>query len=109
MESTNSSFASDLGQVIIDKLLCDGYALNKWISVEDALPELNTNVLVYAVGKKDCFEDQIAITRFTDTIWFGHEIKTEPYWKDPWQYFHSDYEITHWIPLPEPPEREVQE
>ena len=99
----------DISEIVdkaIDSLIEKGWKPESWISVNDALPELEKNVLIYAVGKEKCYESKITITRRTDVIWFGHEVKTEPYWKDPWQYFGSDYEITHWMPLPEPPEKE---
>lgn len=76
----------------------------KWISVKDRLPELNQDVLVYAVGKIDGFvgETDIEIcNRYIQRIFPsspGVEI-----WSSPRQYFHTDYEITHWMPLPEPP------
>lgn len=84
--------------------IMDAPAVNRWISCSDGMPELNTDVLVYATRKDGCGEDVIVITQYVDYIWFGHRIECEPYWRDPVQYFHSDYEITHWVPLPEPPE-----
>jgi hypothetical protein len=75
-----------------------------WISVNDRLPELNQDVLVYAVGKIDGFIEKHAIeicNRFIQRIFPsspGQEM-----WSSPYQYFHTDYEITHWMPLPEPP------
>lgn len=73
----------------------------EWISVDDRLPERNTRVLVYAQGKEDGFEGEyvITITSYTDNL-FGYNISG---WVEPWQYFFVSYEITHWMPLPEPP------
>lgn len=73
----------------------------KWISVEDRLPERNTRVLVYAQEKEDGFEGKYVITiaSYTDNL-FGYDISG---WVEPWQYFFASYEITHWMPLPEPP------
>ena len=82
-----------------------------WVSVEERLPEVDVNVLVYAIGKIDGFigETVIALTRMSDTNWLNHHEKVDkPYWLDPWQYFLTDYRITHWMPLPEPPQ-EVQD
>ena len=82
-----------------------------WVSVEERLPEVDVNVLVYAIGKIDGFigETVIALTSMSDTNWLNrHEKVDKPYWLDPWQYFLTDYRITHWMPLPEPPQ-EVQE
>ena len=89
----------------------DGMALPKkqkqetqWISVKDRFPELGKDVLVYAVGKIDGFigEREIAICkRYTMRV-FPSAPEHET-WSSPWRYFHTDYEITHWMPLPEPP------
>ena len=77
---------------------------SEWISVNDRLPELNQDVLVYAVGKIDGFIGEHVVEkckRFTQ-----HMLPSSPgreIWSSPYQYFHTDYEITHWMPLPEPP------
>ena len=77
--------------------------VNRWIPCSERMPEIDTDVLVYAVRKDGLGDAVTTITKYINYIWFVHKVDTEPYWKDPWQYFHSDYEITHWIPLPEPP------
>lgn len=79
----------------------------RWIPVTERLPELNTEVLVYAVGKIDGFigESAIEITnRFIFRLFPSSE-GTET-WSAPRQYFLTDYEITHWMPLPESPKEE---
>ena len=79
-----------------------------WISVKDSLPEANIDVLVYAVGKENTFSSKKkkvkAITSMSNTNIFDSSIKHEKYWRQPWQYFLEDYEITHWRYLPEDPE-----
>ena len=77
---------------------------NQWISIDEKLPEIGQDVLIHYVRKSDPSNDGITITKRVDYIWFGHTVPTEPYWKDPWQYFHSDYNITHWMSLPKKPE-----
>ena len=80
----------------------------RWISVEERLPELDENVLVYAVGKEEeGFGGEHAtaichryVLRLFPTL-LGNEV-----WSEPWRYFHTDYEITHWMPMPEPPKEE---
>lgn len=77
---------------------------DRWISVEERLPELNTSVLVHGIGNTDGFwgEQVTAISkRFLFKIFPSSE--GEETWSSPWQYFHTDYKITHWMPLPEPP------
>ena len=75
-----------------------------WISVKDRLPELGQEVLVYAAGKIDGFigEHVYALcNRFVQRLFPsspGYER-----WSSPWEYFHTDYEITHWMLMPDPP------
>ena len=91
-------------EMIMARLKCDD---NGWISVKDALPELKKDVLVYAVGKEVGgmkFSNVTCITCYTNILWIGHAIETDPYWKSPWQYFNSDYDVKFWQYLPEPPE-----
>lgn len=60
----------------------------KWISVEERLPEEGVSVLIYGFGCMD-------IGWIIDTGWRSEYI--------------SDYdkgEITHWMPMPEPPKEE---
>jgi hypothetical protein len=78
----------------------------RWHRVEERLPNVDEKVLVFAVGKLDGFigDTVIALTSMSDTNWLNHHEKVDkPYWLDPWQYFLTDYRITHWMPLPEPP------
>ena len=71
----------------IEELLA---AVPHWISVKERLPEENKNYLVYGVflplGVK-----AMDMNRFDGTKWLTS----------------ADVEITHWMPLPEPP-KEVE-
>jgi len=85
-------------------------AASPWRRVEDELPNVDEKVLVFAVGKLDGFvgDTVIALTSMSDTNWLNHHEKVDkPYWLDPWQYFLTDYRITHWMPLPEPPKEDA--
>ena len=77
-----------------------------WISVEERMPALDTEVLVFAVGLPEWgFEGKTTMAiahRFIYRFWSGGKEHEE--WSTPWEYFHKDYKITHWMPLPEPPE-----
>jgi len=79
----------------------------RWIPVTERLPEVGEDVLVYAVGKSDDFSSVIAIA---DRIIFRLFPSSEGVetWSSPWQYFMTNYEITHWMPLPEPPKEEKE-
>lgn len=79
----------------------------EWIPTIERLPELNQEVLVYAVGKIDGFigSSVYALTERFLFKFFPSSEGTEE-WRSPWEYFMEDYEITHWMPLPEPPKEE---
>lgn len=82
--------------------------MDKWIDIKEHLPAIGQRVLVFAVGKKEAgFEGETAtaITSMGNTNLFNCNLETKPYWHQPWQYFLTDYEITHWMPLPGPPEK----
>ena len=60
---------------------------NSWISVEDRLPDEDDKCLV----------------------WNGHHIFVAIYWGDGvWKFDSYACEITHWMPLPEPPKEDNQ-
>ena len=89
----------------------------EWISVKDQLPEPGEIVLVHQIYSWQRFEDGVAVT-------VGRLRPTEngrvPYWE--FQYYRPDSRdgtfmdngiicpgsqyVTHWMPLPEPPEEE---
>lgn len=77
----------------------------EWISIEDRLPELDEDVLIYAIGKsKDFLGDSVI------AISCQYEFKCFPWsksgtiiWCSPFEYFDTNYEVTHWMPLPNPP------
>ena len=79
--------------------------MGEWISVNKRLPDVDERVIVFGVGKMDGFigDTIIAITSMSDRNPLATHIKCEKHWRSPWQYFLTDYEITHWMPLPEPP------
>lgn len=73
----------------------------KWISVAERLPEDDAEVLTHAV---DCNGGSaFAITSYTHHM-HGYNIEG---WCSPWQHFHNYYIVTHWMPLPVPPEYEI--
>lgn len=73
----------------------------KWIPMTERLPEKDIEVLVFAEGKIEGFfgDTAIAISKRYDLKIFTDSEGVEV-WQSPWQYFLTDYEITHWMPLP---------
>ena len=84
--------------------------MEEWVNVKDKLPELKQRVLVYAVGKIDGFIGTNVIEICERYV--QHMFPSSPgeeVWSSPYQYFHTDYEITYWMPLPEPPKESSKE
>ena len=80
-------------------------ALPKWIPVSERLPEVGT----YIIAGRMKYDYEKEYTHFVDVAYFG------PRWNDAdysWQTFNDwfegqqEFEITHWMPLPEPPKEE---
>ena len=65
-----------------------------WISVDERLPDISSDVLIYCNG-----------THIAFLSWeFDHDSETEFYvWQIHDGHFDLD-QVTHWQPLPEPPE-----
>ena len=80
--------------------------MSDWIKCEEKLPKISKDVLVYALNKLNG-PPIICITRLSDVSLINTELKTTPYWVNPFQYFTSNYTITHWMDLPEPPKDEI--
>jgi hypothetical protein len=76
----------DKGLRIARKLVAHAPAVNRWIPVEDALPEENVRCIVYTEG------GGYGISRR-----MGRNLEK-------WNCF--GLQVTHWMPLPEPPEKE---
>jgi hypothetical protein len=75
----------------------------KWISVDDRMPEDETPVLIVRNGEIRIGEIRWEHPSFEDTY------EAFRYWDDPYDDGQSweNFEITHWMPLPELPEISV--
>lgn len=70
--------------------------MSEWVSVKDRLPETDDMVLVLASGKPReniTLVDAFELAEYDPEGW---SLETYPEW--------MDAKVTHWMPLPEPPE-----
>lgn len=65
--------------------------MNNWISVKERMPEVKTDVL--------------AIDSVGDYFLAAVDQSDGKTWRDEW-FAVIEFPITHWMPLPEPPEEE---
>ena len=79
---------------------------HSWIPVAERLPEIGT----YIIAGRMKYDYEKTYTHFVDVAYFG------PRWNDvdySWQTFNDwfegqqEFEITHWMPLPESPKEET--
>ena len=75
-------------------------AASQWISVKDRLPEEDIAVLVYGQVLNDP----------PDVIGVRRRYNGDQEWKYTWEsedgFIYREDDVTHWMPLPEPPKEE---
>ena len=69
----------------------------QWVSVEDRLPERNGEYIVTACDEGEPYDE---------IIWNDTVVVCAEYYKGcwTWEEYSLDGIVTHWMPLPEPPE-----
>ena len=84
------------------KTILDLPSAQRWIPVTERLPEEDREVLIsyrYKKGEGDTSHINIGITTY-GTMYTGlTKIKD---CRPPFEYFHLNYEVIAWMPLPEP-------
>ena len=80
-------------EVIADNMIANGVTVQEWIPVEDELPEVGGYVV--CIAKRNPFSRFMPmVARIEKNGWVNP--MTEQYIS----------EVTHWMPLPEPPEED---
>lgn len=77
----------------------------EWIPVTERLPEEDKEVLIsyrYKEGEGDTSHADIDITTYGQMYFGGNKVGNNKHWRAPFEYFHSNYEVIAWMPLPEP-------
>lgn len=77
----------------------------QWISVTERLPEEDVEVLItyrYKEGEGDTSHAHIDITTYGQMYFGGNKVGDHKHWRQPFEYFTSNYEVVAWMPLPEP-------
>ena len=96
----------DIEQAQLDKAYEMGKAdALRWIPCSERLPEEDTEVLIsyrYKEGEGDTDHVNIDITSYGTVCFGGREIHTLKEWRQPFDYFHANYEVIAWMPLPTP-------
>ena len=82
-----------LAENIADDLIANGVTVQEWISVKDRLPEEKGRYLT--ANKR--FGDKIVVF----DLWFGGG-----FWYVDEEDNVFDFEVTHWMPMPNPPKGE---
>ena len=110
MDPETGSFSEWLAEYLVEHLPTLTPP-NEWVSVDERLPEYNpgTGAKSYWVAKKDNAGNwQMKVAQYCD---YGYamtmDAETEVTWRD-WD-FTKIANVTHWMSLPEPPDRRLPE
>lgn len=106
--SEGSQFLSDAGRELqfykdVVEMLDKGCRKQEWVSVDDRLPEIAGK---YLISRKTVYGNLINIVWY-DTNYNGGNDDMKG--KSVWYMFDSDWgdyeipDVTHWMPLPQPP------
>ena len=77
----------------------------QWIPCSERLPEEDVEVLItyrYKEGEGDTSHADIDITTYGQMYFGGNKVGNHKHWRQPFEYFESNYEVVAWMPLPEP-------
>ena len=92
-----------------DHLVANGVTVQEWISVKDRLPEKDGYYLVWKAWGTHRWHEVLSFAKDGRKV-DKYDFKRE--WKNVWYKYDSEYgyitidSVTHWMPLPQPPEGE---
>ena len=95
MKSENLSCDIARNMFVVDFMMANGVTVQEWISVEDRLPE--DGEYVVCIAKRNPFSRFMPIVARIEKNGWANPI-TEQYIS----------EVTHWIPMPQPPKGGMQ-
>ena len=96
-------------EAAVDYLIANGVTVQKWIPVTERLPEADGDYLVFERGY---IVPAIRVLSFAKD---GRKVDKYDFyrgWKNVWYRYDSEWghltidDVTHWMPLPEPPKGE---
>ena len=85
-------WGSNTSEEIADHLINNGVTVQEWISVDDRLPEDDSDVLAYL---RIVEGSRICQANYANGMWFDWIFNTP-----------VTESITHWMPMPQPPKGE---
>lgn len=71
-------------------------SVNRWIPCSERMPEEGQDVIIYIAKGWDITPIQVAHIQYDSTLWEFSD----------GEFYPSKNEVSHWMPLPEPPEEE---
>ena len=93
---------------IADCLVINGVTVQEWVSVKDRLPEEDGKYLVF---EQNNGRTNTSILRFAKDARKVDRYDFKSRWENAWYEYDSEWghytvdSVTHWMPLPEPPQK----
>lgn len=77
--------------------------MTDWISVDERLPEVGQRCIFYRPLARKSSDEPVAVKRFTGGNRYCWD-STVPSGSEPYNPTDGSCHVTHWMPLPDPPE-----
>ncbi len=97
---------------LADHLIANGVTLQEWIPVTEQKPEENKNVKIYTAGNLELIS--VLVCGGNRGVTIANRVNVKPvgvpyldeHITDGWQWSVGNEDVTHWMPLPQPPKGE---